>query len=141
MKLINWTPRPVSLFDNMDRMVQTIFDNDAYPATVNNNWDGINPDPASSKAPWSIYNIGNNKPIELMDYIKALEKTLDKKAIINFLPLQPGDVPDTYANTDNLKNDFNYKPSTSVFDGISAFVKWYKAVSYTHLTLPTKRIV
>jgi UDP-glucuronate 4-epimerase len=61
-----------------------------------------------------------------MDYIDALEKSLDKKAIINFLPLQPGDVPDTYANVDNLKKKFNYKPSTSVIDGITKFVKWYK---------------
>ena len=61
-----------------------------------------------------------------MDYIGALEKTLGKKARINFLPLQKGDVPDTYANSDNLKEKFNYKPSTSVYDGVSKFVKWYK---------------
>ena len=73
-----------------------------------------------------IYNIGNNKPVQLMDYINALEKALKKKAIINFLPLQPGDVPDTYASADNLKNKFNYKPSTSVIEGISNFVNWYK---------------
>jgi len=113
-------------FTYIDDIVGGILKTLDNAATVNNNWDGSNPDPASSKAPWSIYNIGNNKPIELMDYIKALEKTLDKKAIINFLPLQPGDVPDTYANTDNLKNKFNYKPSTSVFEGVSNFVNWYK---------------
>ena len=84
------------------------------------------PDPASSKAPWRIYNIGNNKPIKLMDYIKALEKNLNKKAKINFLPLQPGDVKDTYANIDNLKKKLNYKPSTSVIEGVSKFVAWYK---------------
>ena len=61
-----------------------------------------------------------------MDYIKALEENLGKKAIVNFLPLQPGDVPDTYASTNNLKDKFNYKPSTSVFEGVSHFVKWYK---------------
>ena len=61
-----------------------------------------------------------------MDYIKALEETLGKKAKINFLPLQPGDVPDTYANVDNLKKEFNYKPSTSVIEGVTKFVKWYK---------------
>ena len=61
-----------------------------------------------------------------MDYIKALEKALEKKAKINFLPLQPGDVKDTFANVDNLKNKFNYKPSTSVIDGVSNFIKWYK---------------
>ena len=113
-------------FTYIDDIVGGILKTLDNTATVNNNWDGSSPDPASSKAPWSIYNIGNNKPIELMDYIKALEETLDKKAIINFLPLQPGDVPDTYANTDNLKNKFNYKPSTSVIEGVSNFVNWYK---------------
>ena len=92
----------------------------------NNNWNGNQPDPSNSKAPWCIYNIGNNKPVQLMDYIDALEKTLGKKAKINFLPLQLGDVPDTYASVDNLKKKFNYKPSTSVVDGVFNFVKWYK---------------
>ena len=67
-----------------------------------------------------------NKPVQLMDYIDALEKALGKKAKINFLPLQPGDVPDTYANIDNLKEKYNYQPSTSVIDGVSHFVDWYK---------------
>ena len=92
----------------------------------NDNWNSDQPDPATSKAPWRIYNIGNNNPVQLMDYIDVLEKTLGKKAKINFLPLQPGDVQDTYSNTDNLNEKFNYKPSTSVIDGISKFVKWYK---------------
>jgi UDP-glucuronate 4-epimerase len=127
--------KPIEVYNNgnhtrdftyIDDIVGGILKTLDNTATVNNNWDGSNPDPASSKAPWSIYNIGNNKPIELMDYIKALEETLDKKAIINFLPLQPGDVPDTYANTENLKNKFNYKPSTSVIEGVSNFVNWYK---------------
>ena len=89
-------------------------------------WNSSQPDPSSSKAPWRIYNIGNNKSIQLMDYIYALEKALGKKAKINFLPLQPGDVPDTLANVDNLIKQFNYKPSTSVAEGITNFVKWYK---------------
>ena len=95
-------------------------------ATSNIKWNSNQPDPATSKAPWCIYNIGNNKPVQLMDYIDALEKTLGKKAKINFLPLQPGDVPDTYANVDNLNKKFSYKPSTSVIEGVSNFVKWYK---------------
>jgi UDP-glucuronate 4-epimerase len=95
------------------------------PATKNNNWIGDQPDPATSKSPWRVYNIGNNRPVKLMDYIAALEKALEKKAKINFLPLQPGDVPDTYANVDNLNEKFNYKPSTSVAEGVSNFVKWY----------------
>ena len=81
--------------------------------------------PSTSSAPWSIFNIGNNKPIDLMDYITAIEHALKMKAEKEFLPLQPGDVPDTYANVDNLKQKFNYKPSTSVVDGVSNFVKWY----------------
>ena len=95
-------------------------------ATSNFDWNSNQPDPASSNAPWRIYNIGNNKPVKLMDYIAALEKALGKKAKINFLSLQPGDVPDTYANVDNLKDKFNYKPSTSVVDGVYNFVRWYK---------------
>ena len=96
------------------------------PATINSKWNGNQPDPASSDVPWRIYNIGNNKPVQLMDYIGALEKILGKKANVNFLPLQQGDVPDTYANIDNIKEQFNYEPSTSVFNGVSQFVKWYK---------------
>ena len=74
---------------------------------------------ATSKAPWRIYNIGNNEPVSLMDYIGALEKALGKKAKINFLPLQPGDVPDTHADVNNLKLKFNYKPSTSITEGVT----------------------
>jgi len=108
--------------DIVDGVIKTL-DN---PATENINWNGDNPDPATSKAKWRIFNIGNNKPVQLMDYIKALENILGKKAKINFLPLQPGDVQDTYANVDNLKEQFNYKPSTSVINGVTNFVKWYK---------------
>ncbi len=96
------------------------------PADINNDWDSNKPDPASSKSPWKIFNIGNNNPVHLMDYISALEKTLGKKAKIKFLPLQPGDIPNTNANVDSLVKEFDYKPTTSVFDGVSNFVKWYK---------------
>jgi UDP-glucuronate 4-epimerase len=108
--------------DIVDGVIKTL-DN---PATINSNWKSEKPDPASSKAPWRLYNIGNNKPVQLMDYINALEKALGKKAKINFLPLQPGDVPDTYADVDNLNKKFNYKPSTPVINGVSNFVRWYK---------------
>jgi UDP-glucuronate 4-epimerase len=113
-------------FTYIDDIVEGIIKTLDSPSTGNNNWNSSKPDPATSKAPWCIYNIGNNKPVKLMEYVKALEKTLGKKAKINFLPLQPGDVPDTYANVDNLKKKFNYKPATSVIDGVSNFVKWYK---------------
>jgi UDP-glucuronate 4-epimerase len=113
-------------FTYIDDIVEGIIKTLDNPATSNANWNSNQPDPATSKAPWCIYNIGNNKPVQLMDYINALEKTIGKKAKINFLPLQLGDVPDTYANVDNLKIKFNYKPSTSVIKGISNFVEWYK---------------
>ena len=113
-------------FTYIDDIVDGVIKTLEIPALRNNDWTGNFPDPSSSKAPWRIYNIGNNKPIKLMDYIKALEKNLNKKAKINFLPLQPGDVKDTYANIDNLKKKLNYKPSTSVIEGVSKFVAWYK---------------
>ncbi len=113
-------------FTYIDDIVKGVIKTLDNPAKSNNNWDSNHPDPATSSAPWRIYNIGNNNPVKLMDYIDALEKNLGKKAKINFLPLQPGDVQDTYANTDNLNEKFNYKPTTSVIDGVSSFVKWYK---------------
>ena len=113
-------------FTYIDDIVGGIIKTLDVPATINSKWRGDKPDPANSKAPWRIYNIGNNKPVNLMDYIDALEKALGKKAKINFLPLQPGDVPDTYASVDNLNKKFNYKPSTPVVEGVSNFVRWYK---------------
>ena len=115
--------RDFTYIDDIVNGVIKILDN---PATINVNWNGNQPDPASSKAPWRIYNIGNSKPIKLMSYIDALEKNLGKKAQINFLPLQPGDVQDTYADVYNLKEKFNYTPSTSVINGVAKFVDWYR---------------
>ena len=113
-------------FTYIDDIVKGVIKTLDHPASGDNNWKSNVPDPASSNSPWRIYNIGNNNPVKLMDYIDALEKNLGKKAIINFLPLQPGDVEDTYANSDNLYKKFHYKPTTSVIDGVSNFVKWYK---------------
>ncbi len=113
-------------FTYIDDIVEGVLKTLDNPAVSNFAWDSNDPDPATSKKPWRIYNIGNNNPVKLMDYISALEKTLKKKAIINFLPLQPGDVPDTFANVSNLEKQFNYKPSTSVIQGVSRFVEWYK---------------
>ena len=113
-------------FTYIDDIVDGVIKTLDHQASSNIDWNSDQPDPASSNAPWRIYNIGNNKPVQLMDYIDALEKTLGKKAKIKFLPLQPGDVPDTYADTDNLNKKFNYKPSTSVIEGVSKFVKWYR---------------
>ena len=96
------------------------------PATPSLKWNSDKPDPATSNAPWRIYNIGNNKPIELMNYIAALEKALGKKAEKELLPLQTGDVPETYANVDDLVEQFDYKPTTPVEEGINRFVAWYR---------------
>ena len=96
------------------------------PAKPNPHWSSNNPDPATSKAPWRVYNIGNNNPVELMDYIGALEDSLGIKAEKELLPLQPGDVPDTYADVDDLVEEFSYKPLMNVKQGVENFVKWYK---------------
>lgn len=92
----------------------------------NPDWSGDNPDSATSASPYRLYNIGNNEPVELMYYIEVLENCLGKKAEKNMLPLQPGDVPNTYADVKELVNDVGYKPDTSVEDGIARFVEWYK---------------
>jgi UDP-glucuronate 4-epimerase len=96
------------------------------PAPSNPDWNSDQPDPGTSKAPWRIYNIGNNAPVELMDYIGALEKALCKKVEMELLPLQAGDVPDTYADVEDLVEQFHYKPATKVEDGIARFVAWYR---------------
>ncbi|MGQ7844959.1 NAD-dependent epimerase [Granulosicoccus sp. 3-233] len=94
-------------------------------ATPDESWDSNKPDPATSSAPYRVYNIGNNKPIDLEHYISTLEGCLNKTAEKNLLPLQAGDVPDTYADVSDLVNDVNYKPDTSVEEGIGRFVEWY----------------
>ena len=113
-------------FTYIDDIVEGIIHTLDNPATHNSDWDSEKPDPGTSDAPWRVYNIGNNKPVELMDYIAALEKALGKKAEKEFLPLQAGDVPETYANVDDLVEQFNYKPNTSIEDGINSFVSWYR---------------
>ncbi len=96
------------------------------PAKPNPEWSGECPDSGTSHAPWRLYNIGNNNPVDLMDYIAAIEKALGVKAEKEFLPLQPGDVPDTYADVEDLVKDFDYKPSMDVQKGIDKFIHWYK---------------
>lgn len=93
----------------------------------NPNWTGAKPDAATSSAPYRLYNIGNNRPTELMYYIEVLEQYLGRKARKNLLPLQPGDVPDTYADVDDLIDQFDYHPRTSVETGVARFVDWYRA--------------
>jgi UDP-glucuronate 4-epimerase len=97
------------------------------PAQPNLEWSSHNPDPGSSNAPWRIYNIGNNSPINLLEYIDALEMAFGKVVKKDFLPIQPGDVSDTWANVDDLVKQFNYKPNTSVEKGMENFVKWFRS--------------
>lgn len=112
-------------FTYIDDIVQGVIKASDQIAKSNPNWDGKNPDPSSSSSPWRIYNIGNNKPVQLMEYVRALEKTLGKKAKIDYLPLQKGDVPNTYASIDNLVKNLNYRPTTTISEGVENFVKWY----------------
>lgn len=112
-------------FTYIDDIVEGIIRVLDRPAPPNVDWSGANPDSGSSFAPWRVYNIGNNNPVELLTFIKAIEKAVGKSAVMELLPLQPGDVPDTYADVDSLVDEFNYKPETSIEDGIGKFVSWY----------------
>ena len=115
--------RDFTYIDDIVEGVVRVIDNIPTP---NPQWNGKNPDPHSSKAPYKIYNIGNNNPVKLMDFIEAIEKEVGKTAQKNMLPLQPGDVPATYANVDDLVSELDYKPNTSIQIGIKNFVKWYR---------------
>jgi UDP-glucuronate 4-epimerase len=96
-----------------------------HVATPNEQWDSNRPDPATSRAPYRLYNIGNNRPVELMHYIEVLEQCLGRKAEKNLLPLQVGDVPDTWADAEDLVRDVGYRPATPVEEGVRRFVEWY----------------
>src|SRR5216684_3950236 len=95
-------------------------------ATPNPDWDSANPDPGTSAAPYRLYNIGNNHPVELMYFIECIEKAVGRKALKNMLPLQPGDVPRTFADVDALVADIGFQPRTSIEEGIQRFVDWYR---------------
>ena len=96
------------------------------PATFNSEWDALAPDPATSSAPYRIYNIGSSAPVRLMDYIETLEKALEKEAVKEFLPMQPGDVLNTFCDVSDLEKEFGYRPSTSLKEGLEAFAVWYR---------------
>ena len=113
-------------FTYVDDIVEGVIRVLDKPAQPNKNWNGAKPDPGTSLAPWRVYNIGNNSPVDLMDYIQAIEKALGMEAEKEFLPLQPGDVPDTYADVTDLVEEFGYKPSMTIEEGIGNFVNWYK---------------
>jgi UDP-glucuronate 4-epimerase len=127
--------RPINVFNNGEMLrdftyiddivegVTRVIDN---PAKPDPSWSGKAPDPSSSSAPYKIYNIGNNKPVKLMDFIQAIENALGKTIEKNMMPMQAGDVPATYANVDDLVEDLDYRPNTPVQQGINEFVAWYR---------------
>jgi UDP-glucuronate 4-epimerase len=113
-------------FTYIDDIVEGIIRVLDRPAIGNAKWNSEKPDPGTSKSPWKLYNIGNNTPIKLLDYINSLQKVLGKKAQLELAPLQAGDVIDTFADIEDLKENFDYKPVTSVEDGIIKFIDWYR---------------
>ena len=112
-------------FTYIDDIVNGVIHTMDHTATPNPDWDPANPDPGTSMAPYRLYNIGNQQPVELMHYIELIEECVGKKAEMNMLPLQPGDVPDTWADTEALSNDVGYAPNTSIEVGVKNFVDWY----------------
>ncbi|MFW5970377.1 MAG: NAD-dependent epimerase, partial [Halofilum sp. (in: g-proteobacteria)] len=113
-------------FTFIDDIAQGVVAASDHTAEPDPEWDSDNPDPASSNAPYRIYNIGNNKPIELMRYIEVLEQELGRSVEKNLLPMQPGDVPDTWADASALQRDCGYSPDTPVEEGVRRFVQWYR---------------
>lgn len=127
--------KPIKVFNNgemqrdftyIDDIVEGVIRVMNNVPTADENWSSENPNPSSSCVPYRLYNIGNNQPVSLMGFIEAIEKSLGKEAEKEFLPLQPGDVPATYADVNDLISDTGFKPSTSVQEGIDNFVSWYK---------------
>jgi UDP-glucuronate 4-epimerase len=115
--------RDFTYIDDIVEGIVRLIDNVSKP---NPSWNGDEPDSATSYAPYKLYNIGNNNPVELMTFIEVLEECLGVKAVKNLMPMQPGDVPATYADIDDLSKDVGFKPSTPIEDGIKKFVKWYR---------------
>lgn len=128
--------KPIDIFNNgqmqrdftyIDDIVEGVIRVLDNIPTANPEWSSLNPDPGTSIAPYKIYNIGNNNPVDLMYLINVLEENLGRVADKNFLPMQPGDVPATYADVDDLIRDVGFKPATTIENGIARFVEWYKA--------------
>jgi UDP-glucuronate 4-epimerase len=113
-------------FTYIDDIVEGVIRTLDHNAEPNPEWSGAKPDPGTSKGPWRVYNIGNQSPVELLSYIDTLERFLGKTVEKNLLPLQPGDVPDTYADVEALVTDVGYKPNTTIEQGIERFVAWYR---------------
>ncbi|MEQ7799390.1 NAD-dependent epimerase [Pedobacter sp. ASV1-7] len=128
--------KPIEIFNNgnmsrdftyIDDIVEGITRLIDKPAKCDANWDALNPDPSSSKAPFSVFNIGRGAPVSLMEFIKEIENNLGIKAKKNYLSMQDGDVADTWADVSGLENELGYKPKVSVKEGVCNFVNWYKA--------------
>jgi UDP-glucuronate 4-epimerase len=127
--------KPIKLFNNgnmrrdftfIDDVVQAVVRLIDRPARGDPDWSADAPDPSRSSAPWRIYNIGNNSPVDVLEVVKILEQSIGKKAIRELLPMQPGDVPATFADVDDLMRDVGFKPSTPIAEGIARFIAWYK---------------
>jgi UDP-glucuronate 4-epimerase len=127
--------KPINVFNNgemlrdftyIDDIVEGVVRVIDHPPQENPEWSGKTPDPSGSSAPYKIYNIGNNEPVKLMDFIEAIENALGKKIEKNMMPMQPGDVPATYADVEPLVEDMHYKPATPVQEGVNNFVAWYR---------------
>lgn len=127
--------QPIDVFNQGDMQRDFTYIDDIVEGVIrvldrvpqgNPQWDGAAPDPGISRAPYKIYNIGNNRPVRLMDFIATLEQSLGRTAIKNFLPMQPGDVPATYADVDDLMRDTGFKPATPIETGVARFVQWYR---------------
>ena len=128
--------RPIDVFNHgrmrrdftfIDDIVEGVIRTSDHTAPVNADWDSNHPDPATSKAPYRLYNIGNNNPVELMHLIGTLEQALGRTAAKNMLPMQMGDVPATYADVQALERDVGFAPKTSIETGVARFVEWYRS--------------
>jgi UDP-glucuronate 4-epimerase len=113
-------------FTYIDDIIEGVVRVANSPPSANPDWNRETPDPGTSYAPYRIYNIGNNQPVELMEFINAIEDCLGRKAEKHFLPLQPGDVPATFADIEDLERDFGFRPNTQIRDGIARFLEWYR---------------
>jgi UDP-glucuronate 4-epimerase len=126
--------KPINLFNNgnlqrdftyIDDIVEGVARVLASPAKPNPYWDPAHGESDSSSAPYRIYNIGNNAPVQLLAFVEAIEKKLGRKAVRNLMPMQPGDVKMTYADVSSLVRDFDYQPKTTIEEGVGAFIDWY----------------
>lgn len=114
-------------FTYIDDIVEGILRVTDHPPTGKTDWSAEHPNPSTSPAPYKVYNIGNNHPVQLLDFIQAIEEELGRKAELHLLPMQPGDVPATFADVDDLVRDLDYRPGTPVREGIREFISWYRA--------------